>query len=190
MSGLASSSALSDAFRTFCQTCHQVDGWMGLPFSLRNSLPSGAVPNRSMCSRSMTTSSGGTGTLRAAYAPGWSAAPWSCPSVPGARAPGRRRCTPGQGRGWNPRTSGDPILARAARTRRGSAPPPPTGASWPRTCSRRTRQTACPAACRCPCTFRASPRPARDSPLTAGPGRHQGPPAESIPRAGWPWTAD
>ena len=38
---------------------------MGLPFSLRNSLPSGAVPNRSRCSRSMTTSSGGTGTLRA-----------------------------------------------------------------------------------------------------------------------------
>ena len=38
---------------------------MRLPFSLRNSLPSGAVPNRSMCSRSMITSSGGTGTLRA-----------------------------------------------------------------------------------------------------------------------------
>jgi hypothetical protein len=95
MSGPASSSALSEALRTFCQTCHQVDCWIGLPFS-------------------------------------------------------------------NP--------ARAARTHRGSAPPPRTGASWRRTCSHRRPRIACPAAVRSPCTFRASRRPARDCPPTAGPG--------------------
>jgi len=41
MSGPARSSALSVADRTLCQARHQVDGWMGLPFSLRDSRPSG-----------------------------------------------------------------------------------------------------------------------------------------------------
>jgi hypothetical protein len=37
---------------------------MGVPFSDRNSLPSGAVPNVSMWVRRSWTSSGGMGTLR------------------------------------------------------------------------------------------------------------------------------
>lgn len=47
---------------SWCQTGHRVDGWMGLPFSLRNSLPSAAVPNRSMCSldRCVSRSRGGS----------------------------------------------------------------------------------------------------------------------------------
>jgi len=52
---------VSEAARTFCQTCHQVEGWMGLPFSDRNNLPPGAVPNGAMWVR---RSSGGMGTLR------------------------------------------------------------------------------------------------------------------------------
>jgi len=32
--------------RPFCQDCHQVDCWLGLPFSLRDSLPSGAGPEQ------------------------------------------------------------------------------------------------------------------------------------------------
>jgi len=55
---------VSEAARTFCHTCHHVDGWSGFPRSERNSLPSGATPNVSMCARRSSTSSGGIGTFR------------------------------------------------------------------------------------------------------------------------------
>ena len=55
---------LRDRFRTFLQSCHQVEGWITPPRSPRKRRPSGAVPKRSICSRSKRTSSGGIGTLR------------------------------------------------------------------------------------------------------------------------------
>ena len=64
MSGEASWSGVSAAARTFCQTCRQVEGWMGLPVSDRNSPPSGAVPYVAMWVRRSSTSWGGMGTLR------------------------------------------------------------------------------------------------------------------------------
>jgi hypothetical protein len=44
ISGEASCSGVSEAARTFCHSCHQVDGWSGFPLSERNSLPSRGGP--------------------------------------------------------------------------------------------------------------------------------------------------
>ena len=137
---------VSASLWTFCQTCHQVDCWMGLPFSLRNKWPSGSVPNCSRCVRSRATSSGGIGTRRVglrARGPAW-VSPGSVPSARGAHGSGRRRCTPCRELGWRRRRSGDPSHRWAGSSCCGSGRPPRTAASWRNTCTRRTRRTGDP----------------------------------------------